>query len=613
MLSISSICGDGRSEAEWAKEGRRIIPLLNRATPITAFTPIADSGADEVAKVNKNLTSPLNTKSESKRRCLSPEYVSRYSYRTPPKDLSEMVTRVKGENEENHCVVRSPSIAMPPPPPGHKSYTQYFGGDVVILPSGKAVRLHEDKLNEINEALDAANKKRKRKHSDDTSYLSSPSGTSSRPPFEVISRSALMAMMPPPMAPPSSSSKMGILGNHLIGPRASTPRGRRGGNPGGRGGRRPKTPKIPPTSTATSTTVNQQNSLAVLAMAINHQQEQEAAASAAAAAAAAAQGSNPAEPPQVAITPPKVVVVTTPSGTVLRTSTAATMSSNSVISAVTSAEQRLATSATTAQQQPQQQPHVVTTVSAASSPLMSSTPKASRPQTTVKLKVGDSLATSPMKVFPVGARILPKTVSTSGGPTGSGNAPIYMLATSMGQNLMRVARTTQSGQTVTLTSGQRVVTVNTASLRPHGATAPGGGVIRPGNAAAAAIRALQPRGNIVGSSGQRPSLGLSPGNASGTSKPSVIVVQRSHGNTTAKAIVTKDGIPGGGGGQRIIQTKTAMKQPIVIVSKPSLASSSFTTTSSESIITTSFATSQSPASANQVMSWLVATFNHDVL
>ena len=85
-----------------------------------------------------------------------------------------------------------------------------------------------------------------------------------------------------------------------------------------------------------------------------------------------------------------------------------------------------------------------------------------------------------MKVYPVGARILPKTATTgSSGPGGTGGAPVFMVkndlqkfnkiyfsfpklkqtkiimyfqvAASMSQNLMRVARTT--AQTVTLTSG----------------------------------------------------------------------------------------------------------------------------------------------------------------
>ena len=61
-----------------------------------------------------------------------------------------------------------------------------------------------------------------------------------------------------------------------------------------------------------------------------------------------------------------------------------------------------------------------------------------------------------MKVYPVGARILPKTATTgsSGGPGGgTSGSPVFMVAASMSsQNLMRVARTT--AQTVTLTSGK---------------------------------------------------------------------------------------------------------------------------------------------------------------
>ena len=62
MLFFISVCGNTSNEVDWAKEGRRIIPLLKRATPITAFTAVADDGAEGVANVNKTLPSPLNTK-----------------------------------------------------------------------------------------------------------------------------------------------------------------------------------------------------------------------------------------------------------------------------------------------------------------------------------------------------------------------------------------------------------------------------------------------------------------------------------------------------------------------------------------------------------------------
>ena len=46
---ISSVSGPN-TENEWAREGRRIIPLLRRATPITAFTAGADAVKQEVSR-----------------------------------------------------------------------------------------------------------------------------------------------------------------------------------------------------------------------------------------------------------------------------------------------------------------------------------------------------------------------------------------------------------------------------------------------------------------------------------------------------------------------------------------------------------------------------------
>ena len=167
-----------------------------------------------------------------------------------------------------------------------------------------------------------------------------------------------------------------------------------------------------------------------------------------------------------------------------------------------------------------------------------STPRTPGPQT-VKLKVGDS----PMKVFPMGARILPKTASVGGSTPASGGSPVFMVATSsMSQNLMRVARTTN--QTVTFTSGQRVVTVNTSgsSKAPGTAAVVGGVTLKPG-ATPTTIKALQPRVVTSVNPGGHPKSNLPPSAAS--SKPSVIVVQRSGNNSgsataiTAKALVTK--------------------------------------------------------------------------
>lgn len=525
----AAITGNAANETEWAKEGRRIIPLLKRATPFTAFTSIADEGADHLALLNQNLTSPIHTKSDKSRsRNLSPGYAIKYSTRTPPKDLAEMVTKVKDENTDDvHCVVRTPPIAMAPPPSVVKQHTSYLGGEVVVLPSGKAVRLHMDKLNEINEAIDniKAHKggSRKRKMTENSPDIHS---RKSAPAFEILSKNALMNMMPPPPSPvhgpmPMPMNKIGLLGQQLMTPPRGGSRGsRRGSGPGSRGGRRPKSiprlmapPPAPPMPVVSSPPSGGSSisNLALLAEAVNHQQEQDAAAEAATNSQPPSTASNTtSEPPQIAITPPKVVVVTTPSGTVLRTTTT-TSTTSSMTEATTTA-----TPST---------PHIVASTTPAtsnSSPTATPSSTATMTPKTVKLKVGDS----PMKVYPMGARILPKSAITSGSTTVSGS-PVFMVATS--QNLMRVARST-TAQTVTLASGQRVVTVNTANLRPTTKINP---VLGP------TIKTLQPRvvTSITGAGGKT---GLP---ASNSSKPSVIVVQRTTGGgaqvATAKTILTK--------------------------------------------------------------------------
>lgn len=245
---------------------------------------------------------------------------------------------------------------------------------------------------------------------------------------------------------------------------SSNRRGSRGG------GRRPKSvPRLPPPPVQPvqppQPPQQPQMNLQMLAEAINHQQEQEREKS-----------TEKSETPQVAITPPKVVVVTTPSGGILRTSTTTSTSTS------TSTES----------------------------------------SKTVKLKVGDS----PMKVYPVGARILPKsTVTTS---SGSGNQPVFMVATS--PNLIRG----KQAQTVTLTTGQRVVTVNTGNLRPQ---------VQGAKINSGTIKTLQPR--VVTTVSGITGLKTVPSVVTNSSKPSVIVVQRSGSGLnsaaigTAKTIVTK--------------------------------------------------------------------------
>lgn len=46
---------------EWAQEGRRLIPLMPRTTPQTAYSIIADDVADSASASNKQLPPPAMT------------------------------------------------------------------------------------------------------------------------------------------------------------------------------------------------------------------------------------------------------------------------------------------------------------------------------------------------------------------------------------------------------------------------------------------------------------------------------------------------------------------------------------------------------------------------
>ena len=59
LLLLCSVSGPN-TENEWAREGRRIIPLLRRATPITAFTARADLVKQEVGREQIDLLQYLN-------------------------------------------------------------------------------------------------------------------------------------------------------------------------------------------------------------------------------------------------------------------------------------------------------------------------------------------------------------------------------------------------------------------------------------------------------------------------------------------------------------------------------------------------------------------------
>jgi len=57
---VYSIAGPNTS-ADWAIEGRRLIPLMPRLVPQTAFTALANNVANIAAAENARLPPPANT------------------------------------------------------------------------------------------------------------------------------------------------------------------------------------------------------------------------------------------------------------------------------------------------------------------------------------------------------------------------------------------------------------------------------------------------------------------------------------------------------------------------------------------------------------------------
>ncbi|KAJ8975838.1 hypothetical protein NQ317_001235 [Molorchus minor] len=63
------ITGHGESLEDWAQEGRRLVPLLPRTAPQTAFSALADETAEVATQCNKQL--PLPSSTERKRQTVT--------------------------------------------------------------------------------------------------------------------------------------------------------------------------------------------------------------------------------------------------------------------------------------------------------------------------------------------------------------------------------------------------------------------------------------------------------------------------------------------------------------------------------------------------------------
>ena len=66
LFNFSISVSGPNSANEWAREGRRIIPLLKRASVVTSLTEVANKAKLDIQSNNKILLPPLETKTFSK-------------------------------------------------------------------------------------------------------------------------------------------------------------------------------------------------------------------------------------------------------------------------------------------------------------------------------------------------------------------------------------------------------------------------------------------------------------------------------------------------------------------------------------------------------------------
>eukprot|EP00095_Tigriopus_kingsejongensis_P003642 maker-scaffold606_size125303-snap-gene-0.22 protein:Tk03642 transcript:maker-scaffold606_size125303-snap-gene-0.22-mRNA-1 annotation:"transcription factor ap-2 epsilon" len=159
-------------ETEWAREGRRIIPLLRRAVPLTAYTSAVDEAQRAAERHNQTLRWALKTQTPQKR-AWGPHH-TRGLMGPPPPPLRDLI---------HNGDVTPPTFAIPvrPPAPDHE-------GDVIILPSGMAVRFKAEPLVPAEDQ----GPKVKRKRREPT-----PSDDQVRGSFEVLTPEQLYSPRPP--------------------------------------------------------------------------------------------------------------------------------------------------------------------------------------------------------------------------------------------------------------------------------------------------------------------------------------------------------------------------------------------------------------------------------
>lgn len=658
LNTIAATVSGPNSEHEWAREGRRIIPLLRRATPITPFAPLANKSKTDIENYNRLLKSPLETRTPGRTRTRlnsSRDPIDKSS----TTDLEEMIFT----NENGEVRVKPPQISVSPVPPKYKALQEYFGGDcdVVILPSGGAVRIKNSPFPDIDKEDDRKpGNRRKRKQSDVND--DQPQPIKSSPSYQVFPpgwhiRSPNRPTYPPPPPPPVEQPRQTAI---TMPPPSAPPIGRKG-TPGTRGrrgqgstprARKPRSMnKLSHKGVSSQSDPMFQQQMIIQQHQQQHQQQQQqqqfhqqlqqqqqqqqsnyskpvlagVPTQSEALNLVTSSMSNSVnnlgtpqqqqQPPPTSIGPltstPKVVIVSsapnvvssappmmmvstmttkpsptssTPSTQILRQNLMAVPNMSAAYSAGTlrmpNIPQMISAAFANGANMCSTPKGNSTTVAASSSSVTSTvvnttvttssmTQRPSTPSSyqTNKLKQEENVlvptTSTALKVLPAGTRILPKP-GTHHGPI-----PFYMLGG--GQRIMRPVRpddvpvstgvklipatkittSTVGGAPIGFGLQQRVMTVNTATLRPTLTAVRPTGVPSPG-----LTRMVQPR--------VLPAPGISQTRPGGPDKPSVIVVQKGPGG---KTIFAKDSSLG----QRLLHPKSGISKPIVIMSKPSSA------------------------------------------
>jgi len=122
------LSGPGQN-LEWMKEGRRIIPILPRATPLTGFTQIAKNAAESIALHNRALLPPSQTSSLP-----PPPRLPKPPHLLPPTNTEF----VKPEPVQQNGRVSPADIKTEVPDDDNEDEN-----GLVVLPSGMAVRVRD--------------------------------------------------------------------------------------------------------------------------------------------------------------------------------------------------------------------------------------------------------------------------------------------------------------------------------------------------------------------------------------------------------------------------------------------------------------------------------------